>query len=71
MSPADYRSLAVKAMNDALEYRIEAITANEVRQQTLVKWAAHREADAAFYASRADIHEEYAERHAPQQEKAA
>lgn len=63
MSPADYRALAVKAKSEALDYRAEAETAPEPRKSILLKWADQRQADADFYASRAEIHADFERQH--------
>lgn len=55
---AEYRSLAEKAYADSLEYYVEAVTAEGLRKQMLLKWAEQREEDEAFYESRAQIAEE-------------
>lgn len=54
-SIAEYGVYAGNAAADALDYRIEAVTAREPRRSMLLKWADQREADAAFYLSRAAL----------------
>ncbi|MBX5206730.1 hypothetical protein [Rhizobium sp. NZLR11] len=70
MSPAEYGALALTAKKDARDYRREARMSNPERRKMLLKWAGSRDEDAAFYASRALINEDYQRRHAPKQEAA-
>ncbi|MBX5140655.1 hypothetical protein HJB79_18035 [Rhizobium lentis] len=57
LSAAEYLSLSMKAKQDAREYRSEAAKSRPDRSDLLMKWAANRDADAAFYASRAAMYE--------------
>lgn len=62
----EYHLLAEKAYADSLEYYVEAVTADGVRKQMLLKWGQQREEDAAFYESRGEIAEEVEARKARQ-----
>lgn len=57
MSPDEFRALALKAKKDARDYRREARMSRPERRKLLLKWAEQRDADSAFYASRAFIFE--------------
>ena len=57
LSAAEFRTLALKAKKDARDYRREARLSRPERRQMLLKWAENRDADSAFYASRALIAE--------------
>lgn len=57
MSPDEYRALALKAKRDARDYRRDARMSRPERRKMLLKWAEQRDADSAFYASRALIFE--------------
>lgn len=70
LSPAKYRAFAASALEDAAEYRIEAVTADEPRRSMLLKWAANREADAEHYETQAYYSETHERRRAPKQEAA-
>lgn len=57
MFPAEFHALALTAKQDARDYRREARMSRPERRKLLLKWAEQRDADSAFYASRAIIFE--------------
>jgi hypothetical protein len=64
MSPAEYRTYADTAFEDAQEYRDMAeIAADPVKRARYLRWADNREDDGCFYLDRAEIAEEFDLRH--------
>jgi hypothetical protein len=71
MTPAEYRTYADTAFEDAQEYRDKAETATDATSRDrYLKWADIREDDGCFYLDRAALIEEYEIRHATNQEAA-
>lgn len=67
LSSAKLLTLAQNAADDALEYRIEAVTAADHRKPMLSKWADQRDADAKFYRNKAWYEQQFEARHHKQE----